>query len=131
MRAKLLRPGGLATTENHTGQQWDEPNGWAPLQWIAVEGLERYGLSDPADDIASRWLTTVLQAYGASGRLVEKYDVDDPNRKGGGGEYTLQDGFGWTNGDDGCAAASLSAGRSSETLRGCEIAPISRRSGHQ
>jgi len=98
VRTKLLRPGGLATTENHTGQQWDAPNGWAPLQWIAVEGLERYGLSDPADDIASRWLTTVLQAYGTSGRLVEKYDVDDPNRKGGGGEYTLQDGFGWTNG---------------------------------
>jgi alpha,alpha-trehalase len=98
VRAKLLRPGGLATTENPTGQQWDEPNGWAPLQWIAVEGLERYGLSDPADAIASRWLATVLQAYNASGRLVEKYDVDDPNRKGGGGEYALQDGFGWTNG---------------------------------
>jgi alpha,alpha-trehalase len=98
VRAKLLRPGGLATTENHTGQQWDEPNGWAPLQWIAVSGLERYGLSDPADDIATHWLGTVEHAYDASGRLVEKYDVDDPNRKGGGGEYKLQDGFGWTNG---------------------------------
>jgi alpha,alpha-trehalase len=98
VRAKLLRPGGLATTVNHTGQQWDEPNGWAPLQWIAVEGLERYGLSDPADDIATHWLDTVQHAYDATGRLVEKYDVDDPDRKGGGGEYKLQDGFGWTNG---------------------------------
>ena len=98
VRAKLLRPGGLATTENHTGQQWDEPNGWAPLQWIAVDGLERYGLSDPADDIATRWLGNVQRVYDATGRLVEKYDVDDPDRKGGGGEYKLQDGFGWTNG---------------------------------
>ena len=99
VRAKLLRPGGLATTENHTGQQWDEPNGWAPLQWIAVEGLLRYGQTTPADDIASRWLATVQHAYDASGRLVEKYDIDDPNGKGGGGgEYKLQDGFGWTNG---------------------------------
>ena len=98
VHARLLRPGGLATTENHTGQQWDEPNGWAPLQWIAVDGLSRYSRMDLADDIATRWLATVQRAYDASGRLVEKYDVDDPDRKGGGGEYQLQDGFGWTNG---------------------------------
>ena len=29
---------------------------------------------------------------------MEKYDVVDINKPGGGGEYTLQDGFGWTNG---------------------------------
>ena len=39
----LLRPGGIVTTTVDTGQQWDAPNGWAPLQWIAVEGLNRYG----------------------------------------------------------------------------------------
>jgi alpha,alpha-trehalase len=98
VRTRLLRPGGLATTENHTGQQWDAPNGWAPLQWIAVSGLRNYGARDLADEIATRWLRTVLHSYAASGRLVEKYDVDDPDRKGGGGEYPLQDGFGWTNG---------------------------------
>jgi alpha,alpha-trehalase len=98
VRARLLRPGGLATTENHTGEQWDEPNGWAPLQWIAVDGLRRYGQMDLADDIATRWLSTVEHSYDASGRLVEKYNVDDPSQKGSGGEYELQDGFGWTNG---------------------------------
>jgi len=36
--------------------------------------------------------------YEQSGRLVEKYDVVTPGRSGGGGEYTTQDGFGWTNG---------------------------------
>jgi len=33
---QLLKPGGLAATNVNTGQQWDAPNGWAPLQWIAV-----------------------------------------------------------------------------------------------
>src|SRR5262249_33632604 len=36
---RLLKPGGLATTTVNTGQQWDAPNGWAPLQWIAAAGL--------------------------------------------------------------------------------------------
>lgn len=98
IRMHLLAPGGVATTENHTGQQWDAPNGWAPLQWIAVDGLVRYQETYLASEIAARWLATVEHAYDASGRLVEKYDVENPNRKGGGGEYKLQDGFGWTNG---------------------------------
>lgn len=97
-RGRLLRLGGIATTEDHTGQQWDEPNGWAPLQWIAVEGLLRYGETDLANDIATRWLANVEHGYDTSGRLVEKYNVDDPTGRGGGGEYALQDGFGWTNG---------------------------------
>jgi alpha,alpha-trehalase len=96
--ARLVKPGGLATTENHTGQQWDAPNGWAPLQWVAVEGLLSYDQTHAADAVATRWLRTVLNAYAASGRLLEKYNVDHPEMKGGGGEYPLQDGFGWTNG---------------------------------
>ena len=43
VRTRLLRPGGVVTSGIDTGQQWDAPNGWAPLQWIAVEGLARYG----------------------------------------------------------------------------------------
>jgi alpha,alpha-trehalase len=97
VRAQLLAPGGLATTMLRTGQQWDKPNGWAPLQWIAVEGLRRYGDDALAHTIAQRWLRTVEQSFAATGKLVEKYDVDDPG-PGGGGEYPLQDGFGWTNG---------------------------------
>ena len=98
VRADLLERGGLATTRNHTGQQWDAPNGWAPLQWIAVDGLSNYAQTDLADAIAGRWLETVVRNYAASGRLVEKYNVENPEAKGGGGEYKLQDGFGWTNG---------------------------------
>lgn len=93
----LLKPGGLVTTNVTTGQQWDSPNGWAPLQWIAVNGLRNYGHDRLAETIARRWLATVTTVYADTGKLLEKYDVVTL-RPGGGGEYPLQDGFGWTNG---------------------------------
>jgi alpha,alpha-trehalase len=97
VKLRLLAPGGLRTTTGATGQQWDAPNGWAPLQWIAVEALRRNGEPALARTIATHWIATVSARYAASGKLVEKYDVE--RRKGGrGGEYPLQDGFGWTNG---------------------------------
>jgi len=95
--ARLLAPGGLRTTTIRTGQQWDEPNGWAPLLWIAVKGLDRYGKTALADSFAQRWIKTVSTFYACTGRMVEKYDVDS-GQAGGGGEYPVQDGFGWTNG---------------------------------
>ncbi|TDG05388.1 alpha,alpha-trehalase TreF [Paraburkholderia guartelaensis] len=101
LRAGLLRPGGLATTQVATGQQWDEPNGWAPLQYLAVMGLRRYGEQDLAQEIATRWIATNLAYYSRTHKLVEKYDVSASATKAssaGGGEYPLQDGFGWTNG---------------------------------
>lgn len=93
----LLAPGGLVATANRTGEQWDAPNGWAPLQWVAVDGLVRYGHRALAEVIASRWLRLVEEIYLRTGRTVEKYDVQS-SAPGGGGEYPLQDGFGWTNG---------------------------------
>lgn len=94
---ELLAPGGLLTTPLVTGQQWDAPNGWAPLHWIVIEGLKRYGHDALARDIARRWLATVARSFCESGKLVEKYDMLE-HRPGGGGEYPTQDGFGWTNG---------------------------------
>ncbi|MEH6487965.1 alpha,alpha-trehalase TreF [Hyphomonas oceanitis] len=93
----LLAPGGLRTTALTTGQQWDAPNGWAPLQWIAISGLDRYGHHTQAESIAIRWLGTVDRVYRETGKMLEKYDIEQ-QRPGGGGEYPLQDGFGWTNG---------------------------------
>jgi len=98
VRGKLLREGGLLTTPAKTGQQWDGPNGWAPLQWIAVSGLRDAGESQLAETIACRWMATVHEVYQRDGKLVEKYDVENADKHGGGGEYPLQDGFGWTNG---------------------------------
>jgi alpha,alpha-trehalase len=94
----LLKDGGVVTTPRLSGQQWDAPNGWAPLQWIAIAGLRRYSLSPLAASIACRWLGNVNRVYGESGKLVEKYDVTAAGKPGGGGEYPTQDGFGWTNG---------------------------------
>ena len=93
----LVQEGGIVATTIQTGQQWDAPNGWAPLQWIAVSGLRRYGQAALADRISNGWLKTVEREYRASGRMLEKYDVVSV-KPGGGGEYPLQDGFGWTNG---------------------------------
>ncbi|KCZ60851.1 hypothetical protein HY30_00530 [Hyphomonas chukchiensis] len=96
-RAHLLQQGGIVTSTIDTGQQWDAPNGWAPLQWVSVTGLCRYGDAALAGDIARRWVSTVSRVYDGTGRLLEKYNVMDAV-PGGGGEYALQDGFGWTNG---------------------------------
>jgi alpha,alpha-trehalase len=93
----LLEPGGLVTTTLTTGEQWDAPNGWAPLQWIAVAGLRRYHRASLAETIACRWMLTVNGLYERTGKLVEKYDVIS-GKSGRGGEYPTQDGFGWTNG---------------------------------
>jgi alpha,alpha-trehalase len=96
--ADLLRAGGIVTTPLETGQQWDAPNGWAPLQWVAVAGFRHYAETALAESIACRWMRNVTRVYRTNGKLVEKYDVIATDRPGGGGEYPAQDGFGWTNG---------------------------------
>jgi alpha,alpha-trehalase len=98
VRTSLLRPGGLVTSTVPSGQQWDAPNGWAPLQWMAIEGLSDYGETALAETLAERWMGEVITAYRATGKLVEKYNVEDTSLAAGGGEYPTQDGFGWTNG---------------------------------
>jgi len=98
VRTNLLKAHGLVSTPIDTGEQWDAPNGWAPLQWIAIEGLRRYRQTELADTIAQRWVKQNLAVFRATGKLVEKYDVTAAGAgAAGGGEYPLQDGFGWTN----------------------------------
>ncbi len=94
----FLKPGGFVTTNFASGQQWDGPNGWPPLEWLTIGGARRYGRADLADKAASRWLALIQRTYSATGRMMEKYDVVNTTRKAGGGEYPTQDGFGWTNG---------------------------------
>ena len=101
----FLKPGGFVTTLVASGQQWDAPNGWPPLQWLAMEGVRRYGRADVADRARTRWLILNRRTYHATGKMTEKYDVVDLSRPAGGGEYPNQDGFGWTNG----VALTLSA----------------------
>jgi alpha,alpha-trehalase len=98
LKERFLKPGGMTTTLNHSGQQWDAPNGWAPLQWIVYKGLLNYGFKDLAHLLKTNWITTNLTVYSQSGKMTEKYDVWNGNGKASGGEYPNQDGFGWTNG---------------------------------
>ncbi|GHB02329.1 alpha,alpha-trehalase TreF [Modicisalibacter luteus] len=101
VRQRLLSAGGIATTEIGTEQQWDHPNGWAPLQWMAIRGFKRYGETSLAQDISDRWLTMVGRLFERKSKLIEKYvltPLQAGAAGGGGGEYPLQDGFGWTNG---------------------------------
>jgi alpha,alpha-trehalase len=94
----FLKPGGFVTTNFASGQQWDGPNGWPPLEWLTIEGVRRYGRAGLADRAASRWLNLLDRTYRSTGRMMEKYDVVNTKKTAGGGEYPTQDGFGWTNG---------------------------------
>lgn len=103
IREQLLAPGGLLSTTVESGEQWDKPNAWAPLQWMTIQGLNKYQQQELATEIAIRWLKTVNKLFKENHKLVEKYNVmDETNGQGGGGEYPLQDGFGWTNGVTQC-----------------------------
>ena len=98
LKNHFLQTGGLVTTLHRTGQQWDAPNGWAPLQWMAYRGLLNYGQDELAARIRAHWTENCLRVYQQTGKMMEKYNVLGEGGEGGGGEYPNQDGFGWTNG---------------------------------
>lgn len=98
LKESFLKDGGFVTTLVNSGQQWDSPNGWAPLQIIGIYGLRRYGFDELADEAKKRWLACNEKIYVDRHKMVEKYHVVHPGAVAGGGEYALQDGFGWTNG---------------------------------
>lgn len=95
---KFLKDGGIVTSIYHTGEQWDAPNGWAPLQWIAVKGLLNYHYDDLAKTAAERWMALNEKVFQSTGKMLEKYNVENIHLDSGGGEYPTQDGFGWSNG---------------------------------
>ena len=98
VHAEFLREGGWVTTLSSSGQQWDAPNGWAPLQWITYQALMNYGFHAQATTGAERWIDNNQRVYDETGCLFEKYNVETIGHLAGGGEYVVQHGFGWTNG---------------------------------
>jgi alpha,alpha-trehalase len=98
--------GGLTTTDSlPIGQyvrgampvQWAYPNGWAPLHFMVVQGLQRYGYHEDARRIAMKWLNTNLDWFNAHGNFLEKYNVVNTDKPPAKGVYPSQTGFGWTN----------------------------------
>lgn len=94
----FLKDGGVTTTPYHTHQQWDAPNGWAPLQYITIKGLSNYNYNNTAQIIANRWMAVNETVFANTGKMLEKYNVENIHLPSGGGEYPTQDGFGWSNG---------------------------------
>lgn len=100
--ARLEAPGGLLTSTEVTGSQWDAPFGWAPLQMIAVQGLRRYGYHEDADRLATKFIALVTKEFEEHQAIVEKYDVQrlesDVSEGIRFGYASNEIGFGWTNG---------------------------------
>lgn len=98
---KLITPNGLMTSARETGSQWDAPFAWAPLQILAVRGLVRYGYIDEALAIAYGFLNTVQRGFAATGKIFEKYDMQEGSHNVSGkidkGYNINVEGFGWTN----------------------------------
>lgn len=93
--------GGIPTTYEHSGEQWDYPNAWPPLQYIVVMGLADTGHSHAmqlANEIATKWVRSNFEVWRQKTAMLEKYDATIFGGFGGGGEYVVQTGFGWTNG---------------------------------
>ncbi|KAI4474389.1 hypothetical protein M0802_015628 [Mischocyttarus mexicanus] len=97
----MLNQGGIPTTLEHSGEQWDYPNAWPPLQYFIIMSLNN--TQDPwaqrlAYEISDRWVRSNYKAFNETTHMFEKYDATVSGGHGGGGEYEVQLGFGWSNG---------------------------------
>lgn len=123
-----VRAGGIPASNVETGQQWDQPSVWPPYMHILMQGLlntpATFGEEDPsfkdvhalALRLGQRYLDSTFCTWYATGGstsatpklqglteqdigvMFEKYNDNSTNRAGGGGEYEVVEGFGWTNG---------------------------------
>ena len=98
LESSFLKTGGLVTTLSFNGQQWDAPNGWAPIQWAGFMGAMNYGFDELAKKMKRSWISSIDDVFKRTGKITEKYNVVDTCIAATGGEYPNQDGFGWTNG---------------------------------
>ena len=98
LKERFLFEGGFTTSLYEGEHQWDHPNGWAPLQWIAIYSLLNYGKNSLAKEAAERWLRLNTHMFNQTGKMLEKYNVHHRSSPATRGEYHPQEGFGWTNG---------------------------------
>ncbi|XP_028689880.1 trehalase isoform X5 [Macaca mulatta] len=84
---------GIPTSLQKTGQQWDFPNAWAPLQDLVIRGLAKAPLpraQEVAFQLAQNWIRTNFDVYSQKSAMYEKYDISNGGQPGGGGEYEVQ-----------------------------------------
>jgi alpha,alpha-trehalase len=95
----LEKPGGLLTSPYETGAQWDAPYAWAPLEFITVEGLRRYGYNEQAERLSYQFLSTVAENFHRDGTIREKYNAITRSTEAAvtAGYSINVVGFGWTN----------------------------------
>jgi alpha,alpha-trehalase len=121
--AVFERPGGLQTSTQRSGDQWDAPFGWAPLHLIAVQGLRRYGFQDGAERISVKFLSMVIEDFSKTNTIREKYDVVTRRsdlRSGLKFGYSSNEvGFGWTNGVFDVLYTGLSPNSQEQLHRSC------------
>ncbi|KAJ1729036.1 hypothetical protein LPJ72_005187 [Coemansia sp. Benny D160-2] len=108
-------PGGVPATLRASGQQWDWPMAWPPLQYAMMKAAQTADHCALAQDIAQAYVSNVFCAWyntggsipgvlaavpgqSDSGHMFEKFSSVSVGQSGGGGEYQVQTGFGWTNG---------------------------------
>jgi alpha,alpha-trehalase len=93
------QPGGLAMSTYDSGVQWDLPYGWAPVTWIAVDGLAEDGDMADAARISRKFTAMVRENYECDRTIREKYDVVTASSevKVESGYKQNVIGFGWTN----------------------------------
>lgn len=94
----LELPHGLQAAEDCPGNfQWGRQNGWACLQLIAVEALEKAQRQEDALRIAKKYTALAESTFTATGRLWEKYNVQTGDHKAV-GEYGTPEMLGWSAG---------------------------------
>nr|QFR37581.1 trehalase 1A [Phigalia pilosaria] len=94
-------PGGIPVSLSRSGEQWDFPNVWPPEVSIVIKGLQATGTEEGeklAFHLAQEWVRICRKGFLENKQMFEKYDAEIPGRFGGGGEYSVQEGFGWSNG---------------------------------
>lgn len=97
--------GGIPSSTFDNDLQWDSYNAWPPIQALVIEGIENIETNQTkeiAQSLVQRWITSNWCAWNATsdlgGVMFEKYNAKKIGMPGDGGEYEVQEGFGWTNG---------------------------------
>lgn len=94
-------PGSVPTSLENTGEQWDFPNVWPPTVSIVVNALEAIKTKEShqiAFELAQSFVRSCQKGFSKYNQMFEKYNAERPGEYGSGGEYTVQIGFGWSNG---------------------------------